>query len=331
MKCSRLLIAAVSISVVFALATDDVVAKGKGGRSGGGRGGRASSGRSVGRTSRGSGSVRTSRPRSSGRIATNQPRTSWNQTRNRPPTQASNQRLRAQNRQQAKVAPPLRRRPPNRVVKNNVKQAVNRHGAKNVVKKIATKHPAAAKKVAKEVHRRAHPNGQQHGRRYAKHFAAHSFHNAARHAFRYCPTRHVLRHGFANWWLRYACGVHHFHGRRLVVNSAFWSGWRPCSYRYVRCGGRRCFVGLRCVAIPGVAGVGVASIEPGSPAELAGLQQGDLVMSINGQTPATDDVLSSSFDTSTLSMEILRDGASEPTLVSVTPTQVGDGLLTRAQ
>lgn len=152
--------------------------------------------------------------------------------------------------------------------------------------------------------------------------------NVARHCHG-APRGHVVHHRCGNWWLRFACGVYHCHGRPWVCYDGYWSCWHPCSYNYVRCYGYdyRYFVGMECVTIPDVNSLGVEFIQPGSPAELAGLQAGDVIVSVNGKPVSSEDVITNELPTERLNMEVIRDGAETPTMIALVPQRVAVGSL----
>ena len=169
-----------------------------------------------------------------------------------------------------------------------------------------------------------------------KHFATNQFRNTANRMLNHCPKGHFLhRHRCGSWWLRFACGYHHWLNRPIVCNSYYWQAWHPCSYRVVTCVGVPQYVGLECVVIPAPAVgdgseetqyLGVASVEPDSPAAQAGVQEGDVILSINGETPAGEEDLDNlEFDSDELILEVIRDGDEEPTTLTVNPIEMIEG------
>ncbi len=73
-----------------------------------------------------------------------------------------------------------------------------------------------------------------------------------------------------------------------------------------------------------MAAYGVQDVKPNSPAAFAGLRQGDLIVSINGQGIEDESVLPYAIQTSGghLELEVIREGSDEPTLVYVTLQQI---------
>ena len=73
-----------------------------------------------------------------------------------------------------------------------------------------------------------------------------------------------------------------------------------------------------------MAAYGVQDVKPNSPAAFAGLRQGDLIVSINGQGIEDESVLPYAIQTSGghLELEVIREGSDEPTLGYVALQQI---------
>jgi hypothetical protein len=136
------------------------------------------------------------------------------------------------------------------------------------------------------------------------------------------PLGHVIRRHHCGWWLGFACGVHHYYHRPWVCYTGYWDCWRPCTYYVVPCSGYQYYVGLRCVTIPDVNCLGVEAVEPNSPAALAGIREGDVILSVNGKPLTSEDVLSQELASQQLTLEVMRDGADQPTSVSLVPQRL---------
>jgi hypothetical protein len=166
---------------------------------------------------------------------------------------------------------------------------------------------------------------RNHAAHIAKHIHSDRVHHDFHRHYHHAPHHHVIRHRHAHWWLRFACGVHHYHHRPWVCYEGYWDRWRPCSYAMVPYYGYNYYVGMECVTIPDVNCLGVASVQPDSPAALAGLRAGDVIVSVNGKPLASQAVLTQEIPTEQLSLEVLRDGDTSPTLVSLIPRKMAIG------
>jgi S1-C subfamily serine protease len=90
----------------------------------------------------------------------------------------------------------------------------------------------------------------------------------------------------------------------------------------VPCEGFRYYVGLRCVTIPDVDCLGIESVQPDSPAALAGLRPGDVIMSVNGKPVSSEDVLTQELSAGQLNLEVFREGNESPTSIALLPQRV---------
>ena len=99
----------------------------------------------------------------------------------------------------------------------------------------------------------------------------------------------------------------------------------PCHYRVVYCppvaGYQRSawYFGVECMLIPDLTSYGIQAVMANSPAERAGLQAGDMIVSINGYTIDDESVLHTSIQRSggQLVLGVIREGTEEPVLVDV--------------
>lgn len=132
-----------------------------------------------------------------------------------------------------------------------------------------------------------------------------------------------------NWWADLLCGWHwHRHGCHwtdIYAVPGYWSCWRPCHYRVVWCptmhGHVRSawYFGIESFLIPDMHALGVHEVSPYSPAALAGLQPGDMILSVNGYAFDTESVLPEMIQTSSglLNLEVYREGLEAPMVVQV--------------
>lgn len=137
-----------------------------------------------------------------------------------------------------------------------------------------------------------------------------------------CAPHRILHHTHCHWWFNYLCGVYHFHHRPWICHETYWTYWTPCSYRVVRYQSYEYYVGLECITIPDIGALGVQTVQSQSPAARAGIQEGDILLSVNGRQLASGNVLTEEVATGRLVFEILRDGSTEPTVITVVPELV---------
>ena len=155
----------------------------------------------------------------------------------------------------------------------------------------------------------------------------------ARRAKTFAIRRLSLRSG-CHWWINFVIGGHwqrnHCHWWDHCYSPNYWRCWTPCRYQVISCPPINGYVrsswyfGIDCILVPDMAAYGVQDVKPNSPAAFAGLRQGDLIVSINGQGIEDESVLPYSIQTSGghLELEVIREGSDEPTLVYVTLQQI---------
>ena len=132
-----------------------------------------------------------------------------------------------------------------------------------------------------------------------------------------------------HWWADLLCGWHwHRHGCHwtdLCAAPGYWSCWRPCHYRVVWCptvhGHVRTawYFGVESFLIPDLHALGVHEVSPYSPAAMAGLQPGDMILSVNGYALDNESILPEMIQTSggVLNLEVYREGLEAPMAVQV--------------
>lgn len=147
-------------------------------------------------------------------------------------------------------------------------------------------------------------------------------------------ARKTMMHRFGfgagcNWWVDMLCGWH-WHRHRcywtdLCAVPGYWSCWRPCHYRVVWCspihGHARTawYFGIESFLIPDMHALGVHEVSPYSPAAMAGLQSGDMILSVNGYAFDSETVLPDMIRNSggVLNLEVYREGLEAPMTVQV--------------
>jgi len=132
-----------------------------------------------------------------------------------------------------------------------------------------------------------------------------------------------------HWWADLLCGWHwHRHGCHwtdLCAAPGYWSCWRPCHYRVVWCptvhGHVRTawYFGVESFLIPDLHALGVHEVSPYSPAAMAGLKPGDMILSVNGYALDNESILPEMIQTSggVLNLEVYREGLEAPMAVQV--------------
>lgn len=147
-------------------------------------------------------------------------------------------------------------------------------------------------------------------------------------------ARKTMMHRFGmgagcHWWADLLCGWHmHRHGCNwtdLCAVPGYWSCWTRCHYRVVWCptvhGHVRSawYFGIESFLIPDVHALGVHEVSPYSPAAMAGLKPGDMILSVNGYAFDNDSVLPEMIQTSggILDLEVYREGMESPMAVQV--------------
>jgi S1-C subfamily serine protease len=67
---------------------------------------------------------------------------------------------------------------------------------------------------------------------------------------------------------------------------------------------------------------GVQSVNPGSPAQLAGLQPGDLILTVNGQPVFDPNLVNTELVRGRLDLQVIREGLPAPIQLTVFPRLV---------
>jgi len=134
--------------------------------------------------------------------------------------------------------------------------------------------------------------------------------------------KHLCVHPHFNWWIT-ICHHHcHTHYGCWNVDSSYWNTWTPCNWHVVQCQQLSYYVGLTCIHIPDMQAYGVQSVIEGSPAHQGGLQKGDLIVSVNGQTVLDPNLVNTEVPRGRLDLVIIREGSPEPVSLIVIPRLV---------
>lgn len=141
------------------------------------------------------------------------------------------------------------------------------------------------------------------------------------HVVAHAP-RHLTVQPHFNWWIN----ICHHHCRTHYgtwnVTSNYWNTWRPCSWNVVECRELSYYVGLSCIHIPDMQAYGVQSVTEGSPAQQGGLQNGDLIVSVNGLPVSESTLVNSEVARGRLDLVVIREGSAEPLRLTVIPRLV---------
>lgn len=140
--------------------------------------------------------------------------------------------------------------------------------------------------------------------------------------------QHIRYHDHCNWWLHLLTNWHlnHNHGWRDYCHTpGYWECWTPCHYRIITSPQPDArlrivwYLGLEGVLIPDMQAMGIQEVTIGSPAEAAGLQPGDLIISVNGIAIETEQDFRNQIALSNgkLTLEIYRDGMEGSQIVEV--------------
>lgn len=134
--------------------------------------------------------------------------------------------------------------------------------------------------------------------------------------------KHLCVHPHFNWWIT-ICHHHcHTHYGCWNVDNSYWDTWTPCNWHVVQCQQLSYYVGLNCIHIPDMQAYGVQSVIEGSPAHQGGLQNGDLIVSVNGQTVLDPNLVNTEVPRGRLDLVVIREGSPEPVLLTVIPRLV---------
>lgn len=134
--------------------------------------------------------------------------------------------------------------------------------------------------------------------------------------------KHLCVQPHFNWWIT-ICHHHcHTHYGCWNVDNSYWDTWTPCNWHVIQCQQLSYYVGLTCIHIPDMQAYGVQSVIAGSPAHQGGLQNGDLIVSVNGQTVLDPNLVNTEVPRGRLDLVVIREGSPEPVSLIVIPRPV---------
>lgn len=118
------------------------------------------------------------------------------------------------------------------------------------------------------------------------------------------------------WWIPW-----YYHCYWNSCHHWCWDYWQPCHYYVIHChAGYSYYFGAELFAIPGI-GLGVASVTPGSPADFAGLTEGDMILGANNyalQGLDSGEVMKHAIRISggVLNMEVQKEAGDQPVVLT---------------
>ena len=134
--------------------------------------------------------------------------------------------------------------------------------------------------------------------------------------------KHLCGQPHFSWWVNVCHNHCHTNYGCWNVHNHYWDCWTPCNWQVVRCEQFTYYLGLNCTYIPDMQAYGVQSVNGGSPAQLAGLQPGDLILSVNGQPVFDPNLVNSELVRGRLDLQVIREGSPAPILLTVFPRLV---------
>lgn len=134
--------------------------------------------------------------------------------------------------------------------------------------------------------------------------------------------KHLCGHPHFHWWVS-VCHIHcHTHYGCWNIYDHYWDCWTPCTWNVVQCQQLSWYVGMSCIYIPDMQAYGIQSITEGSPAHLAGLLPGDLILTVNGQSVFDPNLVNTEVARGRLELTIVRDGFDTPLSSTILPRLV---------
>ncbi len=134
--------------------------------------------------------------------------------------------------------------------------------------------------------------------------------------------KHLCGQPHFSWWVDVCHNHCHTNYGCWKVNNQYWDCWAPCNWQVVRCEQFSYYVGLNCTYIPDMQAYGVQSVNVGSPAQLAGLQPGDLILTVNSQPVFDANLVNTELVRGRLDLQVIREGSPAPILLTVFPRLV---------
>jgi hypothetical protein len=121
------------------------------------------------------------------------------------------------------------------------------------------------------------------------------------------------------WWVIVLNSHHCNHHGNWNYQTYRWDNWQPCNYTTVACRERSYYLGVTCVYIPDLQAYGVQSVAFNSPASIAGVKSGDLILSINRHAISDESALKDEMSRGRLELQLARDGEAEGISATVKP------------
>lgn len=134
--------------------------------------------------------------------------------------------------------------------------------------------------------------------------------------------KHLCGQPHFSWWVNVCHNHCHTNYGCWNVHNQYWDCWTPCNWQVVRCEQFTYYIGLNCTYIPDMQAYGVQSVNDSSPAQLAGLQPGDLILTVNGQPVFDPNLVNTELVRGRLDLQVIREGLSAPILLTVFPRLV---------
>jgi hypothetical protein len=142
-------------------------------------------------------------------------------------------------------------------------------------------------------------------------------------------ANHFHGHAHCDWWVNVLCGWYsnHYgcHWTHVCLTPGYWDCWTPCHYRVIYCHSRHThvrmawYLGLECMLIPDLHALGVQEVSPMSPAYFAGLEPGDMILSVNGYGFDSENTLTDVIRDSDgfITLEVFREGLDAPITMDI--------------
>ena len=141
--------------------------------------------------------------------------------------------------------------------------------------------------------------------------------------------RNLMLGSRCHWWLDFVVGhcwdTYHYHWWDYCETPGYWDCWTPCHFRVIHCPpspgivATTWYFGIDCILVPDLSAYGIQKVNAGSPAEMAGLVVGDMIVGINGNSITSEFELSEAITASEghLDLDVIRDGADSPVEIHV--------------
>lgn len=132
-----------------------------------------------------------------------------------------------------------------------------------------------------------------------------------------------------HWWGDFMMHCHwYWHGCYwwdYCYMPTYWQCWTPCNYYVIYCPqtptcvARSWYLGLDCILVPDMASYGVTDVAAGSPAAVAGIEPGDLIVAVNQLAITDETILANSIQKSNgvIELAVIREGMQEPVWLDI--------------